>query len=196
MKKLGAVWIVLIGLGVVVLMLAASLIGGYNELVKADQQVQNQWAQIENQLKRRADLIPNLVETVKGFAAQEKGVISEITDARAALSGAKSPEQAAAANDALNGALSRLLVVVENYPDLKSDKTFIQLMDELTGTENRIAVARKDYNEEVTTYNVMVRTFPRNILAGMFGFEKAEYFEVSEADKQTPEVDFNTDTNE
>lgn len=196
MKKLGAVWIVLIGLGVVVLMLAASLIGGYNELVKADQQVQNQWAQIENQLKRRADLIPNLVETVKGFAAQEKGVISEITDARAALSGAKSPEQAAAANDALNGALSRLLVVVENYPDLKSDKTFIQLMDELTGTENRIAVARKDYNEEVTTYNVMVRTFPRNILAGMLGFEKAEYFEVSEADKQTPEVDFNTDTNE
>lgn len=196
MKKLGAVWIVLIGLGVVVLMLAASLIGGYNELVKADQQVQNQWAQIENQLKRRADLIPNLVETVKGFAAQEKGVISEITDARAALSGAKSPEEAAAANDALNGALSRLLVVVENYPDLKSDKTFIQLMDELTGTENRIAVARKDYNEEVTTYNVMVRTFPRNILAGMLGFEKAEYFEVSEADKQTPEVDFNTDTNE
>lgn len=196
MKKLGAVWIVLIGLGIIVLMLGATLIGGYNELVKADQQVQNQWAQIENQLKRRADLIPNLVETVKGFAAQEKGVISEITDARAALSGATTPQEAAAANDALNGALGRLLVVVENYPDLKSDKTFIQLMDELTGTENRIAVARKDYNEEVTTYNVMVRTFPRNILAGMFGFEKAEYFEVSEADKQTPEVDFNTDTNE
>lgn len=192
MKKLGPVWLVLIGLGLFGCVIASTLIGAYNEMVQSDQQVKNQWAQVENQLKRRADLIPNLVETVKGFAAQEKGIISEITNARAALSGAGTPGEAAQANDALSGALGRLLVVVENYPDLKSDKTFIQLMDELTGTENRITVARKDYNEEVTVYNVMVRKFPRNFIAGMFGFEQAEYFEVSESDKQTPTVDFNS----
>jgi len=192
-KKLGPVWLIVIGLVIFGCIIGSTLIGAYNEMVKADQQVQNQWAQVENQLKRRADLIPNLVETVKGFAAQEKGVISEITDARAALSGANTPAEAAQANDALTGALGRLLVVVENYPELKSDKTFIQLMDELSGTENRITVARKDYNEEVTVYNVMVRSFPRNFIAGMFGFEKAEYFEVSESDQQVPGVDFNTE---
>lgn len=193
MKKLGPVWLIVIGLVIFGCIIGSTLIGAYNEMVKADQQVQNQWAQVENQLKRRADLIPNLVETVKGFAAQEKGVISEITDARAALSGANTPAEAAQANDALTGALGRLLVVVENYPDLKSDKTFMQLMDELSGTENRITVARKDYNEEVTVYNVMVRSFPRNFIAGMFGFDKAEYFEVSESDQQVPGVDFNTE---
>lgn len=193
MKKLGPVWLIVIGLVIFGCIIGSTLIGAYNEMVKADQQVKNQWAQVENQLKRRADLIPNLVETVKGFAAQEKGVISEITDARAALSGANTPAEAAQANDALTGALGRLLVVVENYPELKSDKTFIQLMDELSGTENRISVARKDYNEEVTVYNVMVRSFPRNFIAGMFGFEQAEYFEVSESDQQVPGVDFNTE---
>lgn len=192
MKKLGPVWIALIGLGLFGCIIASSLIGAYNDMVQRDQQVQDKWAQVENQLKRRTDLIPNLVETVKGFAAQEKAVIGEITDARAALAGAEGPAEAAQADAALNSALGRLLVVVENYPNLKSDQTFIGLMDELTGTENRIAVARKDYNEEVTSYNTVIRRFPRNLIAGMFGFEKAEYFEVSEADQQNPEVDFDT----
>ncbi len=192
MKKLSPLWL---GVGAVVLfgcIIASSLIGIYNELVQKDQDVQNNWAQVENQLQRRADLIPNLVETVKGFAAQEKTIIADITSARAALSGAGTPAEAAAANDALSGALGRLLVVVENYPDLKSDQTFIRLMDELAGTENRIATARMDYNEMVTDYNKAIRIFPRNFIAGMFGFDAAEYFEVSDADKQNPEVDFNT----
>lgn len=192
MKKSAVLWIVLAAVILFGCVVGSSLISTYNDLVKRDQEVQNKWAQVENQLKRRADLIPNLVETVKGFAAQEKAVIGEITDARAALAGAKSPAEAAQANDALNSALGRLLVVVENYPNLKSDKHFIALMDELSGTENRIAVARKDYNDEVTSYNVTIRRFPTNVLAGMFGFDKAEYFEVSESDKQTPSVDFNT----
>lgn len=188
--KLGKGTMILIGLGVVALMIAMSLIGVYNELVQKDQKVQNDWAQIENQLKRRADLIPNLVNTVKGFAAQEKTIIAEITDARAALGGATSPQEAAAANDSLTQALGRLLVIVENYPDLKSDQTFLQLMDELAGTENRISVARQDYNETVTDFNTAIRIFPRNFIAGMLGFTAAEYFEISESDRATPDVDF------
>ncbi|MDZ4169640.1 MAG: LemA family protein [Coriobacteriia bacterium] len=166
------------------------LIGMYNGLVQQDQEVKTQWAQIENQLKRRADLIPNLVETVKGFAAQEKEIIGQITAARAALSGAGTPAEAAEADAALTSALGRLLVVVEAYPNLKSDQTFIRLMDELSGTENRIAVARKDYNDVVKVYNVKVRTFPTNVIAPMFGFALADYFEITDAEAQTPQVDF------
>ncbi len=177
---------------VVVILAAMSLIGTYNSLVGLDQEVKGKWAQVENQLKRRSDLIPNLVETVKGFAAQEKSIMTEIADARARLAGAGSPADKAAADAALTGALGRLLVVVENYPDLKSDKNFQQLMYELSGTENRIAVARMDYNEAVKTYNTNIRVFPTNMLAGMFGFGPAEFFQVSESDKATPKVDFGT----
>ncbi len=180
------------GVLVVLLVIALALVGTYNGLVKQDQEVQNQWAQIENQLKRRADLIPNLVETVKGFAAQEKSIMTEIADARTKLAGASTPAQAAAADAELTGALTRLLVVVENYPTLKSDQNFRDLMYELSGTENRIAVARKDYNDAVNVYNVTIRSFPTNMLAGMFGFEKAEFYEVSEADQENPTVDFDT----
>lgn len=184
----------LIGIGAVVLVLiiASSLIGTYNNLVQMDTDVQAKWAQIDNQLKRRADLIPNLVETVKGYAAQEKSIMTEIADARARLGGATTPGEAAAADAELTGALGRLLVIVENYPNLKSDQNFRDLMYELTGTENRISVARKDYNETVQVYNVKVRSFPTNLIAPMFGFEKAEFFEVSESDKATPDVNFDT----
>lgn len=187
------VWIVLGAIAAVVVLFAFSLIGTYNRLVAQDQEVKAQWAQIDNQLKRRADLIPNLVNTVKGFAAQEKGIMSEIAQARASLAGAKTPADAANADAALTGALSRLLVVVENYPNLKSDQNFRDLMYELSGTENRIAVARKDYNDAVKIYNLSVRTFPTNLIAPMMGFTLADFFEVSETDKQNPTVDFGTE---
>jgi LemA protein len=177
---------------VVVLIIASSLIGTYNGLVKMDQDVKAKWAQIDNQLKRRADLIPNLVATVKGFAAQEKSIMTEIANARALMGGAKTPAEAAEADAALTGALGRLLVIVENYPDLKSDQTFKDLMYELSGTENRIAVARKDYNETVQVFNVEVRSFPNNIIAPMLGFSPAEFYEISASDKATPGVDFST----
>jgi len=175
-----------------VLVIGLTLMGTYNGLVKQDQEVKAQWAQIDNQLKRRSDLIPNLVETVKGFAAQEKSIMTEIADARAKLAGASTPAQAATADAELTGALSRLLVVVENYPNLKSDQNFRDLMFELSGTENRIAVARKDYNDSVKVYNVTIRSFPTVMIAPMFGFDKAEFFEVSGVDKENPTVDFNT----
>lgn len=190
MGKIGAV------IGVIVLVVAViafSLIGTYNRLVGLDQEVKGQWAQIDNQLKRRADLIPNLVETVKGFAAQEKSIMTEIADARTKLAGATTPAEAAEADAALSGALSRLLVVVENYPTLKSDQNFRDLMYELSGTENRISVARRDYNDAVKSYNLAVRTFPTNLIAPMFGFEQADFFEVAEGDKDVPTVDFDTE---
>ncbi|MHB1341270.1 MAG: LemA family protein [Coriobacteriia bacterium] len=183
----------LIGLGIVAVIIVMSLIGTYNGLVQMDTDVQAKWAQIDNQLKRRADLIPNLVETVKGFAAQEKSIMTEIADARARLGGAASPAEAAEADAALSSALGRLLVIVENYPDLKSDQTFRDLMFELTGTENRIAVARKDYNETVQVFNVKVRSFPTNLIAPILGFQQAEFFEIAESEKATPDVDFSTE---
>jgi len=189
----GKVGAVIGAIVLVVVIIAVSLIGTYNRLVGLDQDVKTQWAQIDNQLKRRSDLIPNLVETVKGFAAQEKSIMTEIADARARLAGAQTPADAANADAELTSALSRLLVVVENYPDLKSDQNFRDLMYELSGTENRIAVARKDYNDAVNAFNLAVRRFPTNLVAPMFGFEKAEFFEVSEADKETPKVDFDTE---
>jgi LemA protein len=176
----------------VVVVIGGSLAGTYNDLVGRDQDVKGKWAQVDNQLKRRADLIPNLVETVKGFASQEKSIMTAIADARAKLAGATGPAEAAAADAQLSGALSRLLVVVENYPNLKSDANFRALMYELSGTENRIAVARKDYNESVQSFNTKVRSFPTNLIAGMFGFGPAEFFAVGEADKQVPNVDFNS----
>jgi LemA protein len=135
-------------------------------------------------------LIPNLVNTVKGFAAQEKDVLIGVTEARSRLASADTPEENAQANAQLSGALSRLNVVVERYPELKSNENFIRLQDELAGTENRIAVARRDYNESAKEFNSRIRKFPTNILAGIFGFEKKGYFEVSEEDQELPEVDF------
>ncbi len=179
---------------IVVLVLAGSLYsffkGTYNQFVTLDESVKSSWAQVENQLQRRYDLIPNLVETVKGFAKQEKDVLVEVTNARARVGGATTIPDKISANNELSGALSRLLVVVEKYPDLKSNQNFLRLQDELAGTENRISVERRRYNEVVQTYNVAIRSFPANLLAGLYGFEKTAFFEAPAAAKTAPQVKF------
>ena len=164
--------------------------GTYNTFVTLDESVKASWAQVENQLQRRYDLIPNLVETVKGYAAHEREVFIDVTNARSKVGAATSVSDKITANNELSGALSRLLVVVERYPDLKANQNFIRLQDELAGTENRIAVERRRYNEAVKTYNIKIRTFPANILAGMFGFTQSAFFEVPEAAKGAPKVTF------
>ena len=164
--------------------------GNYNKFVTLDEGVKSAWAQVENQLQRRYDLIPNLVETVKGYAKQEKDVLVEVTNARARATGATNVPDKINANNELTGALSRLLVVIEKYPDLKSNQNFLRLQDELAGTENRIAVERMRYNEVVQAYNVAIRSFPANMLAGMFGFAKAAFFEAPAAAKAAPQVKF------
>lgn len=182
-----------LGLGIVVAVIVIfglMFMSSYNSFVNLEEDVNQSHAQIENQLQRRLDLIPNLVNTVKGYAAHEKEVIASISDARAKLAGAKTPEEEATANDQLSGALSRLLVVVENYPNLKADQQFTQLMDELAGTENRIAVARKDYNEQVAEFNKKVKRFPGSIIAGIGGFDEKEYFKADPQAQEAPKVDF------
>ena len=184
---------VLIGLAVVVLviiMIGGRLVGSYNRLVTAQQGVNNLWAQVDNQLKRRNDLIGNLVETVKGTATQEQAVFGQIADARAKMAGAKTTEQTIAAGQAMDGALGRLLVVVENYPQLKSNEAFMGLMDEIAGTENRLSTARMGYNDAVRDFNVMVKVFPTNLYAGMLGFKEAAYYQIQESEKAVPKVDF------
>ncbi|WP_316568678.1 LemA family protein [Neobacillus sp. YIM B06451] len=180
-------WLVVLG---IIVVLAIMLMSSYNGFVNAEENVDQSYAQIENQLQRRLDLIPNLVNTVKGYAAHEKETIEAISDARARLAGARSPEEEATANAELSGALSRLLVVVENYPNLKADAQFRQLMDELAGTENRIAVARKDYNDQVAVFNKKVKRFPGAIVASITGFDEKEYFRADPRAQEAPEVDF------
>ena len=179
---------------ILVIVVVGAFAGGYNSLVTGKETVNQLWAQVNNQLLRRNDLIGNLVETVKGTAAQEQQVFGQIAAARAAMSGARTPNEAVQADQkmeqALGPGLGRLLVVVENYPQLKSNEAFVALMDELAGTENRLAVARMRYNEEVQRYNVLVKRFPTNLYATIFNYKEAPYYEVSEAQKQVPKVDF------
>jgi LemA protein len=174
----------------VIVLLGVMLMSSYNNFVTLEENVDQSYAQIENQLQRRLDLIPNLVNTVKGYASHEKEVIASISDARARLAGANTVEEEATANAELTGALSRLLVVVENYPNLKANQQFTQLMDELSGTENRISVARKDYNDQVAGYNKKVKQFPGAIIAGVTGFDEKEYFTADPKAAEAPEVDF------
>lgn len=181
--------ILLVIAGIVVLLLFGG-VGTYNKLIQLNESVDAQWAQMENQLKRRADLIPNLVNTVKGFAEQEKDVLLGVTEARAGIANANTPGEYAEADAQLTAALKQLNVVVESYPELKSNENFLSLQTQLEGTENRIAVARRDYNESVKSYNSKAKTFPTVIFANMLGMGQREYFEVSEADKQTPKVEF------
>jgi LemA protein len=169
----------------------SSLTGcSYNTFTGQQEAIKGSWAEVENQLQRRNDLIPNLVNTVKGFAAQEKDILDRIAASREKLAGARTPTETIDAANEQSSALARLLVVVENYPQLKSNENFMRLMDELSGTENRIAVARGRYNEKVQAYNALRRRFPANITAKAFGFEEWKYFEVPASAREVPKVDF------
>ncbi len=183
--------IILVVVVLAVLIFGGQLMGGRNTLVTEKNDIDARWAQVDNDMKRRADLIPNLVETVKGYAKQEQTVIGEVANARAALLGANDRQSKIAANDQLSGAIGRLLVLKEAYPELKSNENFLRLQDELAGTENRIAVDRRDYNEAIRRYNTDVDLFPRNIAASLFGFHKDnEYFKTTEEEKKVPQVKF------
>ena len=182
MRKL---WIVLAAVAALLLILGVSCVGSYNRLVAADEQVDTQWAQVQNVLQRRADLIPNLVNTVKGYAAHEKEIFTQVADARSRLLAARTPAEAAEANGALDSALGRLLAIAEAYPQLRASENFIRLQDELAGTENRIANERRNYNESVRDFNTRIRRFPTSVMAGMLGFDSKQYFEAS-ADAATP----------
>lgn len=187
MKKSSTILIAVIA---VIVFFGGMLIGSYNGLVTKRENVKSQLSNLEVTLQRRADLIPNLVNTVKGFTNHESEVIDKITEARANLNSAGTVKEKAEANEELTKSLNSLLVIVENYPDIKSSANFTQLSDELAGTENRIAVARRDYNDAVKTYNNSVIKFPGSIMAGMFGFEQADYFEADEGSKEAPVVNF------
>ena len=189
MKRAG----LLIGIAIVAVLalgIGGCLVGNYNTLVSTHEAVDQKFAQVDNQLQRRADLIGSLVEAVKGTAIQEQEVFGKIADARAQMSGARTTDQKIAAGQSMDGALGRLLVVIENYPQLKSNEAFLQLMDELAGTENRLATERMRYNEQVQQYNVLVKRFPTNLYASMFNFKDAPYYPVADAAKVAPKVDF------
>ncbi len=186
----------LIGIGIVAVLLVLIIVGAifiivpYNRLTRLDVETQNSWAEIDNMLQRRNDLIPNYVATVQGYATHEKELFEHIADARAKLAGATNVEDKGNASNELSGLLSRLLVIVENYPQLRANENFMKLQDELAGTENRLAVARTRYNQAVRGYNTAIRVFPSNLIAGLFGFTGKQFFEAPEAAKQVPQVKF------
>lgn len=184
-------WIV-IGLVAVLLVFVLSGFGSYNNLVGMEEQVNKQWSDVGTNLQRRADLIPNLVKTVQGYTQHEKEVLANVSAARAKLAGAGTVDEKMKADNELSGALSRLLMVVENYPNLKADAQFTQLMDELSGTENRIAISRRDYNQAAQSYNAAIRRFPTVVYARVMGFDTKPYFETDKKSAEAPQVDFGT----
>ena len=183
-------WITIGIIAAIILAMAGWIIGGYNTLVTQDNNVGEKWGNVESQYQRRVDLIPNLVSTVKGYAAHEEKLFTEITELRSRWQGATTVDEKMNAANGLEGAIGRLMVVVENYPDLKASENFLSLQDELAGTENRVAVARQDYNAAVKKYNDAVRKVPTNIIASIFGFERKESFEAAEGAEKAPEVAF------
>jgi LemA protein len=187
MKKSGIIIAIVVGL---IVILGIVLISANNNLVSMEAEVDAAMANIDTNLQRRADLIPNLVNTVKGYAAHEQEAIDSVTEARANLTGASTVEEKAEADSALTAALNNLLVIVENYPDLKASANFTQFADELAGTENRIATARRDYNSAVQSYNTAIRKFPTSLIASLFGFTQKEYFQASEGAQTVPNVEF------
>ena len=190
MQRSKTKWIVLGIIIIFLFLIGSNIIGTYNSLVSANENIDGRWSQVENVLQRRADLIPNLVETVKGYAEHEKEIFTAISEARSKLIGATGVDEAAEANAELSSALNRLLAISEAYPTLKADQNFIALQDELAGTENRIAVERKNYNDAVQAYNTKIKRFPTNIIAGIFGYEAREYFQADEGSKTVPKVEF------
>jgi len=192
MKVIGAIVAAVL---VIVLILAVVVGGSYvsakNQMVALNESVKSNWSEVDVNLQRRADLIPNLVETVKGYAAHEQTVFDDIAKARSSLLGAQTPQDKIAANNQLDGAIGRLLLIVENYPKLQANENFLRLQDELAGTENRIAVARKRYNDSLQAYNTYIGQFPNSIFAGWAGFQRNNaYFEASEASRAVPKVSF------
>jgi LemA protein len=191
MKK--GLLIVLIIIVIAVFWFGSTYVNHRNEMVRKNETVKAAWSQVDVVLQRRADLIPNLVETVKGYAGQEQKVFGDIANARAALLGAKTPQDKIAANGQLDGALGRLLAISENYPQLRSNENFLRLQDELAGTENRIAIERRRYNETVQDYNTYISLFPNNIVASLSGFTRNDaYFKTEEGARQAPKVNFGT----
>mgnify|MGYP000984414603 CR=1 FL=1 len=182
--------IILLVVVVILLVLGSSIVGRYNQLVELETNVDGRWAQVENQLQRRADLIPNLVNTVKGYASHEEKVFSDVAEARSRLLGATTPEAQMQANAGLDSALGRLLAISEAYPELKADTSFIRLQDELAGTENRIATERMRFNESVQAWNTTIRRFPMNVLAGIMGRQTKAFFEAAPGAQQVPIVGF------
>ena len=192
MKKKGLAAIGIIGvIAVIAIILVGYFIGTHNSIVSLELGVDEKASEIKTQLQRRADLMPNYVSTVKGYMQHEQNIMDSITDARKSISGANTVEELSAASDKLDAAIKNFNIVIENYPDLKSSQNFISLQDELAGTENRIATARRDYNEAVKTYNTKVSTIPSSIVAGMMGKQKKDFFDVTdESKKEVPQVDF------
>ena len=192
-KGLIAVIVVIVVIGLIALAFFGQYVSARNNMVSKNEAVKAAWSQVDIVLQRRADLIPNLVETVKGYAKQEQTVFGDIAKARSALLSAGTPQEKIAANGQLDGALGRLLLVVENYPQLKSNENFLRLQDELAGTENRIAVERKRYNDTLQDYNTYVQQFPNNIFAGWAGFKaNPAYFTASEGSREVPKVNFSS----
>jgi len=187
---MGKVSKTLIAIIAVILILIVPIISGYNKIISLEQKVETVEANIDTELQRRNDLIPNLVNTVKGYASQESEVIGNVVEARAKLGGAKTVEDRANADAELSSALSRLLVVVERYPELKSNQNFRDLTVALEGTENRIKIARQDYNNAVSEYNTTIRRFPNSIVARIFGFDEKQYYKAAEGAKEVLKVDF------
>ena len=188
---IGKTLLVIVGVSAfIILIIVVWFIGTYNSLVSADQKSNEQWSQVENQYQRRADLIPNLVETVKGYAAHESKVFKDVTDARSQWASAKTPNEKMKAAEDMDSALSRLIAVVENYPQLKASENFVALQAQLEGTENRVTVARMDYNTAVREYNVKIKTIPTSIVAGIYGYNDKPFFEAEKGTEKAPKVNF------
>ncbi|MBR2998193.1 LemA family protein [Candidatus Saccharibacteria bacterium] len=191
MKKSTSIFLII---AAVVVILAGFLISKYNSMVTMSERVDAKFSDIDTQLQRRADLIPNLVSSVQGYMGHEQAAIEKVAEARTKLMNANTVAEKADADNALSGALANLLALSENYPDLKANTNFITLMDELAGTENRIATSRKDYNDIVKEFNTLIKRFPNSMLAGMFGFGEKEYFKAAEGASEVPKVEFNNTT--
>jgi LemA protein len=184
-------WVVIAVIVIAVLILGLKFVGVRNQIVTQKEAITAAWAQVDNVMQRRADLIPNLVETVKGYAKHEQSAIAQVAQARAAFAGARTPQERIAANSSLDGAISRLLAIVENYPNLKADQQFLNLQRELAGTENRIAIERQRYNQAVQAYNTNIQLFPNNIVASLSGYSREDaYFKTEPGARTVPKVAF------